>query len=97
MLYIVNYANQCSLRAVILPISRLIDLRGDDSSVVFDRNERLEIGMYSVVTKLVGVKSFFLDKRMDNRLLEIHLMGIRLSRIFIISSKRTRFGNAYSY
>ena len=76
MLYIVNYAKQCSLRAVILPISRLIDLRGDDSSVVFDRNEKLEIGMYSVVyTKLVGVKSFFLDKRMDNRLLEIHLMG----------------------
>ena len=75
MLHIVNYANQCSLRAVILPTSRLIDLRGDHSSVVFDRNERLEIGMYSVVTKLVGVKSFFLDKRMDNRLLEIHLMG----------------------
>lgn len=72
MLYIVNYANQCSLRAVILPISRLIDLRGDDSSVVFDRDERLEIGMYSVVTKLVGVKTL----------------------IFIISSKRTRFGNA---
>ena len=75
MLYIVNYANQCSLRAVILPLSRLIDLRGDDSSVVFDRDERLEIGMYSVVTKLVGVKTL----------------------IFIISSKRTRFGNAYSY
>ena len=88
MLYIVNYANQCSLRAVILPISRLhfgmksvvileifVDLRGDDSSTVFDRNERLEIGMYNVVTKLVGVKSFFLDKWIDNRLLEIHLMG----------------------
>lgn len=59
-------------RAVILPISRLMDLRGDDSSVVFDRNKRLEIGMYSVVTKLVGVKTL----------------------IFIISSKRTRFGNA---
>lgn len=87
MLYIVNYANQCSLRAVILPISRLhfgmksvvmeifVDLRGDDSSTVFDRKERLEIGMYNVVTKLVGVKSFFLDKWIDNRLLEIHLMG----------------------
>lgn len=62
-------------RAVILPISRLMDLRGDDSSVVFDRDERLEIGMYSVVTKLVGVKTL----------------------IFIISSKRTRFGNAYLY
>ena len=60
MLYIVNYANQCSLRAVILPISRLIDLRGDDSSVVFDRNERLEIGMYSVVTKLAGSRVSFL-------------------------------------
>ena len=87
MLYIVNYANQCSLRAVILPISRLhfgmksvvmeifVDLRGDDSSTVFDSNERLEIGMYNVVTKLVGVKSFFLDKWIDNRRLEIHLMG----------------------
>ena len=51
-----------------------VDLRGDDSSSVFDRNERLEIGMYNVITKLVGIKSFFLDKRTDNRLLEIHLM-----------------------
>ena len=36
---------------------------------VFDRNDTIE--NRPVVTKPVGVKSFFLDKRTDNRLLEI--------------------------
>ena len=87
MLYIVNYANQCSLRAVILPISRLhfgiksvvmeifVDLRGDDSSSVFDRNERLEIGMYNVITKLVGARVSFLIRGWTIEFLKSTLWG----------------------